>query len=168
MLSQPLIKCTYVLIQNKLTVHIKLFKYIKSTAYKKGEAPIETDISLKPSYNFNTIKGQFYIYFFNFTVSFIHNYSKISNEPNIGCSYISLMPSVQHQRLKVNLTNQMFFINHSLSSHISTVNVQWGGRQLRPKAFVLNTHFLYSILNTQPSTWSLKATQVAWDSLGLL
>lgn len=35
MLSQPLIKCnTYVLLWNKLTVHIKLFKYIKSTAYK--------------------------------------------------------------------------------------------------------------------------------------
>lgn len=38
MLSQPLVKCNpYLLIQNKLTVHIKLFKYIKSTAYLKKE-----------------------------------------------------------------------------------------------------------------------------------
>lgn len=64
MLSQPLVKCNpYLLIQNKLTVHIKLFKYIKSTAYlKKREVPIWTDISLKPTHNFNTIKVGFYIF----------------------------------------------------------------------------------------------------------
>lgn len=40
MLSQPLIKCNpYLLIQNKLTVHIKLFQYIKSTAYIKKRGP---------------------------------------------------------------------------------------------------------------------------------
>lgn len=61
------------------------------------------------------------------------------------------MPSVQHQRLKVDLTNQMFFINHSLSSHISTVNVQWGGRQLRPKAFILNKYALH-LLHTEHPT----------------
>lgn len=43
--------------------------------------------------------------------------------------YISLMPSVQHQRLKVDLSKQMFFISHSLSSHIYFYSKHTGERK---------------------------------------